>query len=125
MLRFMIQDLIGNAVPAFKETTSWTNNLIGSALSVALWGYFSMRRDRPIRRNLDAVAAVRHRQPDARRNRADGMHGRAVQDETRAIRAGNVRLRLGSSYARLLPGLEKVFSPDPNVGFLSHAFKYW
>ena len=40
MLRFMIQDLIGNAVPAFKETTSWTNNLIGSALSCALWGYF-------------------------------------------------------------------------------------
>ena len=30
VLRFMIQDLIGNAVPAFKETASWTNNLIGS-----------------------------------------------------------------------------------------------
>ena len=40
VLRFMIQDLIGNAIPAFKETTSWTNNLIGSALSCALWGYF-------------------------------------------------------------------------------------
>ena len=37
--RFMIQDLIGNAVPAFKETKSWTNNLIGSAISCALWGY--------------------------------------------------------------------------------------
>ncbi|HKD74487.1 MAG TPA: carbon starvation CstA family protein, partial [Ktedonobacterales bacterium] len=30
VLRFMIQDLVGNAVPAFKATTSWTNNLIGS-----------------------------------------------------------------------------------------------
>jgi carbon starvation protein CstA len=38
--RFMIQDLVGNAIPAFKETKSWTNNLIGSALSCALWGYF-------------------------------------------------------------------------------------
>src|SRR5262245_10820522 len=37
---FMIQDLVGNAVPTFKETSSWTNNLIGSALSVVLWGYF-------------------------------------------------------------------------------------
>ena len=37
--RFMIQDLIGNAIPAFKETKSWTNNLIGSAISCALWGY--------------------------------------------------------------------------------------
>src|SRR5262249_11470397 len=34
---FMPQDLVGNAVPAIKETTSWTNNLIGSALSVMLW----------------------------------------------------------------------------------------
>src|SRR5439155_337315 len=40
VLRFMIHDLVGNAVPAFKETTSWTNNLIGSALAVTLWGYF-------------------------------------------------------------------------------------
>src|SRR5262249_12295696 len=39
VLRFMIQDLIGTVVPAFKET-SWTNNVIGSALSVAFWGYF-------------------------------------------------------------------------------------
>jgi hypothetical protein len=27
----MIQDLIGNAVPAFKADRLWTNNLIGSA----------------------------------------------------------------------------------------------
>ena len=47
------------------------------------------RRDRSVRRNLDAVAAVRHRQPDARGDRADGVHGRAVQDETRALRAGD------------------------------------
>ena len=37
--RFMIQDLIGNAIPAFKETRSWANNLIGSAISCGLWGY--------------------------------------------------------------------------------------
>jgi len=37
--RFMIQDLVGSAIPAFRETKSWSNNLIGSALSCALWGY--------------------------------------------------------------------------------------
>src|SRR5215467_9040369 len=37
--RFMIQDLVGNAVPAFRETKSWTNNLIGSGLACLLWGY--------------------------------------------------------------------------------------
>jgi carbon starvation protein len=37
--RFMIQDLVGNAIPSFRETKSWANNLIGSALSCVLWGY--------------------------------------------------------------------------------------
>ena len=35
VLRFMLQDLIGSVVPAFKETKSWANNLIGSAVAVA------------------------------------------------------------------------------------------
>ena len=39
VLRFMIQDLVGNVVPAFKETKSWANNIIGSALACVLWGY--------------------------------------------------------------------------------------
>ena len=38
--RFMIQDLIGSVVPAFKNTESWINNLIGSALACGAWGYF-------------------------------------------------------------------------------------
>ena len=37
--RFMIQDLVGNAVPAFKDTQSWTNNVIGSGLACVMWGY--------------------------------------------------------------------------------------
>ncbi|HEX8808258.1 MAG TPA: carbon starvation CstA family protein, partial [Xanthobacteraceae bacterium] len=37
--RFMIQDLVGHAVPAFRATQAWGNNLIGSALSCVLWGY--------------------------------------------------------------------------------------
>ena len=45
VLRFIIQDLIGNAVPAFKETTSWTNNLIGSALSCCTMGLLSLRQE--------------------------------------------------------------------------------
>jgi carbon starvation protein CstA len=38
--RFLIQDLVGNAIPAFRATESWVNNLIGSALSCLFWGYF-------------------------------------------------------------------------------------
>ena len=38
--RFMIQDLVGSVVPAFKKTESWANNVIGSALACAAWGWF-------------------------------------------------------------------------------------
>ena len=37
--RFMIQDLVGHAIPAFKATRAWGNNVIGSAVSCVLWGY--------------------------------------------------------------------------------------
>jgi len=38
--RFMLQDLLGNFVPALRRTESWSANLIGTAGCVALWGYF-------------------------------------------------------------------------------------
>ena len=37
--RFMIQELVGLAVPALKHTDSWGANLVGSAICVAIWGY--------------------------------------------------------------------------------------
>ena len=84
VLRFMIQDLVGNAIPAFKETTSWTNNLIGSALAVLPWGYFLYVGV------VDPFGGiwtpVRYGQPDARCHCADSVHGGAVQDEARALR---------------------------------------
>ena len=38
--RFMLQDLLGNFVPAMRKTESWGANLVGTAGCVALWGYF-------------------------------------------------------------------------------------
>ncbi|MEO5622418.1 MAG: carbon starvation CstA family protein [Dokdonella sp.] len=38
--RFMIQELVGLAVPALKKTESWAANLIATALCVGCWGYF-------------------------------------------------------------------------------------
>jgi len=38
--RFMLQDLLGNFVPALRRTESWAANLVGTAGCVALWGYF-------------------------------------------------------------------------------------
>ena len=38
--RFMIQDLIGSFVPVFRDTRSWTANIVATTVAVAGWGYF-------------------------------------------------------------------------------------
>ena len=38
--RFMIQDLVGTAIPSFKQTKSWGANLAATAIAVAGWGSF-------------------------------------------------------------------------------------
>ncbi|AVO54069.1 carbon starvation protein CstA [Ectopseudomonas oleovorans] len=37
--RFMLQDLLGNFVPALKKTESWAANMIATGGCVALWGW--------------------------------------------------------------------------------------
>jgi carbon starvation protein len=121
----MIQDLVGNAVPAFKQTTSWTNNLIGSALAVTLWGYFLYVGV------IDPFGGIWTLWP---------LFGTANQMLAAiALTVCTVVLfkmkRERYALVTIAPaawlvvcttaaGLEKVFSPDPNVGFVSHALKY-
>src|SRR5690349_21614363 len=125
VLRFMIQDLIGNAIPAFKETASWTNNLIGSALSCALWGYFLYVGV------IDPLGGIWTLWP---------LFGTANQMLAAiALTVCTVVLfkmkRERFAWVTIVPaiwlvvctitaGLEKVFSPNPDVGFISHALKY-
>jgi carbon starvation protein len=125
VLRFMIQDLVGNAVPAFRETTSWTNNLVGSALAVLLWGYFLYVGV------IDPFGGIWTLWP---------LFGTANQMLAAiALTLCTVVLfkmkRERYALVTLVPavwlvactttaGLEKVFSSDPNVGFISHALKY-
>jgi carbon starvation protein len=125
VLRFMIQDLVGNAIPSFRETTSWTNNLIGSALSVLLWGYFLYVGV------VDPFGGIWTLWP---------LFGTANQMLAAiALTLCTVVLfkmkRERYALVTLAPatwlvactttaGLEKVLSPNPGVGFVSHAFKY-
>jgi carbon starvation protein len=125
VLRFMIQDLVGNAVPVFKETTSWTNNLLGSALAVLLWGYFLYVGV------IDPLGGIWTLWP---------LFGTANQMLAAiALTVCTVVLfkmkRERFALVTLAPatwlvlctitaGLEKVFHPNPGIGFISHAFKY-
>jgi carbon starvation protein len=125
VLRFMIQDLVGNAMPSFKETTSWTNNLIGSGVSVLLWGYFLYAGV------IDPLGGIWTLWP---------LFGTANQMLAAiALTLCTVVLfkmkRERYALVTLAPatwlvictttaGLEKVFHPDASIGFIAHALKY-
>ena len=125
VLRFMIQDLVGNAVPAFKATTSWTNNLIGSALSVLLWGYFLYAGV------IDPLGGIWTLWPLF--GSANQMLAAIALTVCTVVLFKMKRERyalvtiapaIWLVVCTVMAGLEKVFSPDPNVGFISHALKY-
>ncbi len=123
--RFMIQDLVGNVAPAFKATESWTNNVIGSALSCALWGYFLYQGV------IDPLGGIWTMWP---------LFGTANQMLAAiALILCTVVLfkmkRERFAWVTIVPtlwlvlctvtaGLEKVASPDMRVGFVSHALRF-
>jgi carbon starvation protein CstA len=123
--RFMIQDLVGNAIPAFKSTTLWTNNIVGSALACALWGYFLYAGV------IDPYGGIWTLWP---------LFGTSNQMLAAiALTLCTVVLfkmkRERFAWVTIVPatwlvvctltaGLEKVFNPNPAVGFLAHASKF-
>jgi carbon starvation protein len=125
VLRFMLQDLVGNAIPAFKETKSWTNNVIGSALAVMLWGYFLYVGV------IDPLGGIFTLWP---------LFGTANQMlaaialtlctvvlfKMKHERFAGVTLApaLWLVATTVTAGVEKVLSPNPDVGFVSHALQF-
>jgi carbon starvation protein len=120
--RFMIQDLIGSVIPAFKETQSWTNNLVGSALSVICWGYFLYQGV------VDPLGGINTLWP------LFGISNQMLAGI--ALTLCTVVLfkmkRQRYAWVTILPttwllictltaGLQKVFHPTPSIGFLAHA----
>ncbi len=123
--RFLIQDLVGNVVPAFKSTESWTNNVVGSALACTLWGWFLYQGV------IDPLGGIWTLWP---------LFGTANQMlAAMALTLCTVVLfkmkRQRYAFVTIVPaawlvvctvtaGLEKVFSANPAVGFLSHAARF-
>jgi carbon starvation protein len=123
--RFMIQDLVGHAIPAFKSTRAWGNNVIGSALSCVLWGYLLYAGV------VDPYGGIWTMWP---------LFG-ATNQMLAAIALTLCTVVLYKmkrerwAWVTIVPmvwlvvctvtaGLEKVFSSNPKVGFLSHAAKF-
>jgi carbon starvation protein len=123
--RFMIQDLIGSVVPSFRETKLWSNNLIGSGLAVAGWGYILYQGV------VDPLGGINTLWP------LFGISNQMLAGI--ALTLCTVVLfkmkRQQFAWVTIVPtlwllvctltaGLEKVFHPAPNIGFLAHARQF-
>ncbi|MTW17804.1 carbon starvation protein A [Rhodoplanes serenus] len=120
--RFMIQDLIGSVIPPFKNTESWVNNLIGSALSVTCWGYFLYQGV------VDPLGGINTLWP------LFGISNQMLAGIA-LILCTTVLFKMKHeryAWVTLLPttwllactltaGMQKIFHPSPRIGFLAHA----
>lgn len=123
--RFMLQDLIGSFVPAFRQTDALLPSWIATALCVAAWGYFLHQGV------ADPLGGVNTLWP---------LFGVANQmlAAIALVLATVVLLRMKRqryAWVTLLPtiwllactltaGAQKVFSDDPKIGFLAHAARF-
>ncbi|WP_330083771.1 carbon starvation CstA family protein [Methylocystis iwaonis] len=123
--RFMIQDLVGTFVPAFRNTKAWGPNLAATAIAVTGWGYFLYQGV------IDPLGGINTLWP---------LFGIANQMlAAMALTLCTVVLfrmkRERYAFVAIIPttwlyictmtaGLEKIFHDDPKIGFLAHARKF-
>ena len=123
--RFMLQDLIGLAVPSFRNSTSFVPGLIGTALCVTAWGFFLYQGV------TDPLGGVNTLWP------LFGISNQMLA-AVALVLATVVLFRMKReryAWVTILPAtwlvlctvtasLMKLFSADPRVGFLAHASRF-
>ena len=123
--RFMLQDLMGTFVPAFKRTEALIPNLVATGLCVAAWGYFLYQGV------VDPLGGINTLWP---------LFGVANQmlAAVALVLATVVLVKMKKQryiWVTVLPtvwllactltaGWQKVFSENPKIGFLAHAAKF-
>lgn len=123
--RFMLQDLIGLAVPGFRNATSFVPGLIGTGLCVAAWGFFLYQGV------TDPLGGVNTLWP------LFGISNQMLA-AVALVLATVVLFRMKReryAWVTILPAswlvlctvtasLMKLFSASPTVGFLAHAARF-
>ena len=123
--RFMLQDLIGLAVPKFRDTSSIGPSIVATGLCVAAWGYFLYQGV------TDPLGGVNTLWP------LFGISNQMLA-AVALVLATTVLFKMKRqrfAWVTLLPacwlvvctmtaGLMKIFSSDPKIGFLAHADRF-
>lgn len=123
--RFMLQDLLGNFIPALKKTESWGANIVATGGCVALWGYLLYSGV------VDPFGGIQTLWPlfGISNQMLAGialMLGTVVLFKMKRDRFAWVTavpalwLLICTTYA----GLIKIFDSNPAQGFLAQAHKY-
>jgi carbon starvation protein len=123
--RFMIQDLAGLAVPSWRRTQSWAANIGATALAVGGWGYFLYQGV------IDPLGGINTLWPLF--GISNQMLAAIALTLCTVVLFKMKRQRFAAVTAApaawlavctLTAGWEKIFSPAPAIGFLSHAAKF-
>jgi carbon starvation protein len=123
--RFMLQDLLGVFAPGLADTTSWVSNIVATALCVGAWGYFLYQGV------TDPLGGVNTLWP------LFGISNQMLAAVALTLCTVVIFKMKRERYAwvTMVPltwlvictvtaGLQKIFHPDPRIGFLSHANRY-
>jgi carbon starvation protein len=123
--RFMVQDLVGLAVPAFKETASWGPSIVATAIAVGAWGYFLYQGV------TDPLGGINTLWP------LFGISNQMLAAVALTLCTVVIFKMKRERYAfvtiiptiwlcicTLTAGWQKIFSADPRIGFLAHADRY-
>ena len=123
--RFMIQDLVGSVVPEFKDTKSWTANILATTLAVSGWGYFLYQGV------VDPLGGINTLWPLF--GIANQMLACIALILCTVILFKMKRERYAwvtgfpaawVAICTLTAGYEKIFSTNPAIGFLAHKEKF-
>ncbi len=123
--RFMVQDLIGTAIPGFRRTRSWTANIVATALVVSSWGailYEGVVNPLGGINTLWPLFGVANQMLAA----IALTLATVVLFKMKRERVAWVTLAPAAwlLVCTLTAGWEKLFHPNPAIGFLAHARRF-